>query len=189
MNRLLAELQRRNVLRVGMAYLVLTNTIRSIATLPFVNMSPDADNEYFADGISEEILNVLVRIPDLKVTGRTSSFSFKGRDLDLREIGSALGVEHILESSMRRSGKNLRITAQLIRSDTGFHLWSKTYDRQLLDIFDIQEDIAISVATELALSLRLEAGYNLVPDRTSDIVAYEKYLKAKQYYLQRGLRI
>ena len=161
---------------------------QTIAVLPFVNMSPDAENEYFADGISEEILNVLVRIPDLKVTGRTSSFSFKGRNLDLREIGSALGVEHVLEGSVRRSGENLRITAQLIRSDTGFHLWSKTYDRQLLDIFDIQEDIAISVATELALSLGLEAGNNLVPDRTDDVVAYEKYLRAKQYYLQRGLQ-
>ena len=160
---------------------------QTIAVLPFVNMSPDADNEYFADGISEEILNVLVRIPDLKVTGRTSSFSYKGRNLDLREIGSALGVKHVLEGSVRRSGENLRITAQLIRSDTGFHLWSKTYDRQLLDIFDIQEDIAISVATELALSLGLEAGNNLVPDRTDDIVAYEKYLRAKQLYLQRGL--
>jgi TolB-like protein len=159
----------------------------SIAVLPFVNMSPDADNEYFSDGISEEILNVLVRIPGLKVAGRTSSFSFKGRNLDLRDIGAALDVKHVLEGSVRRSGDNLRITAQLIRSDTGFHLWSKTYDRQLLDVFDIQEDIAISVATELALSLGLEAGNNLVPDRTDDIVAYEKYLRAKQLYLQRGL--
>jgi len=159
----------------------------SIAVLPFVNMSPDADDEYFADGVSEEILNALVRIPGLKVAGRTSSFSFKDRNIDLREIGAALGVQHVLEGSLRRSGDNLRITAQLIRSDTGFHLWSKTYDRQLVDVFDIQEDIAISVATGLALSLGLEAGNNLVPDRTDDIVAYEKYLRAKQLYLQRGL--
>ncbi len=159
----------------------------SVAVLPFIDLSPDGDQEYFSDGISEEILNVLVRIPDLKVAGRTSSFSFKGKNDDLRIIGDTLGVDHVLEGSVRKSGAQLRITAQLIRSEDGFHLWSETYDRELTDIFNIQDDIAKAVAKELALSLGLKAGETLVTDRTDDVVAYEKYLKAKQLILARGL--
>lgn len=159
----------------------------SVAVLPFIDLSPDGDQEFFSDGISEEILNVLVRIPNLKVAGRTSSFSFKGQDKDLRAIGAALGVENVLEGSVRKSGEKLRITAQLIRSSDGFHIWSETYDRELTDVFDIQDDIAKSVAAELALSLGLTSGETLVTDRTDDIVAYEKYLKARQLYLSRGL--
>lgn len=158
----------------------------SVAVLPFIDLSPDGDQEFFSDGISEEILNVLVRIPDLKVAGRTSSFSFKGKNEDLRAIGTSLGVDHVLEGSVRKSGAKLRITAQLIRSDDGFHMWSETYDRELTDVFDIQDDIARAVADELALSLGLGAGESLVKDRTDDLVAYEKYLKARQLYLARG---
>ncbi|MFT5521245.1 MAG: adenylate cyclase [Enterobacterales bacterium] len=157
----------------------------SIAVLPFIDLSQKGDEEYFADGISEEILNVLVRIPKLKVAGRTSSFSFKGRNEDLRKIGEALGVNHILEGSVRRSGSKLRITAQLIRGKDGFHLWSETYDREATDIFKIQDEIARAVAKQLALSLGLSSK-NLVKDRTDDIVAYEHYLHAKQLYLARG---
>ncbi|KCZ90794.1 hypothetical protein [Hyphomonas johnsonii] len=159
----------------------------SVAVLPFIDLSPDGDQEYFSDGISEEILNVLVRIPQLKVAGRTSSFSFKGKNDDLRDIGTALGVDHVLEGSVRKSGTKLRITAQLIRSDDGFHIWSETYDRELTDIFNIQDDIAKSVASELALSLGLKSGETLVRERTDDVVAYEKYLKARQLYFARGL--
>jgi adenylate cyclase len=159
----------------------------SVAVLPFVDLSPDGDQEFFSDGISEEILNVLVRIPDLKVAGRTSSFSFKGKNEDLREIGAALDVDHVLEGSVRRSGTKLRITAQLIRSNDGFHLWSETYDREMTDIFDIQDDIAKAVADELAISLGLKSGETLVADRTEDIEAYEKYLKARALFAQRGL--
>jgi len=162
----------------------------SIAVLPFVDLSPDGDQEFFADGISEEILNVLVPIDGLKVAGRTSSFSFKGRNEDLREIGKALNVNHVLEGSVRRSGTKLRITAQLIRSDDGFHLWSQTYDRELTDIFAIQDEIARSVAEQLAPSLGLSFGLSsetLVKDRTEDIVAYELYLRAKQLFEKRGL--
>jgi TolB-like protein/Tfp pilus assembly protein PilF len=157
----------------------------SVAVLPFTDLSQEGDQEFFADGISEEILNVLVGIPDLKVAGRTSSFSFKGRNEDLREIGAALGVNHVLEGSVRRSGTKLRITAQLIRGEDGFHLWSETYDREIADIFEIQDEIARSVADQLAVSLGLSSK-SLVPDRTEDLVAYENYLRARQLFLQRG---
>ena len=103
---------------------------RSIAVLPFVNMSDDAANEYFSDGISEEILNALAKVKDLKVAGRTSSFAFKGKDQDLRTIGETLGVENILEGSVRKSGNQVRITAQLVKASDGFHLWSETFDRE-----------------------------------------------------------
>ncbi len=105
--------------------------LKSIAVLPFVNMSDDAANEYFSDGISEEILNALAKVKDLKVAGRTSSFAFKGENQDLRRIGEALGVKHILEGSVRKAGNTVRITAQLVQVDDGFHLWSDTYDREL----------------------------------------------------------
>ena len=104
---------------------------KSIAVLPFVNMSGDAENEYFSDGISEEILNALAKVKELKVAGRTSSFSFKGQNQDLRQIGETLGVEHILEGSVRKDGNQIRITAQLIQVEDGFHLWSESYDREL----------------------------------------------------------
>jgi TolB-like protein len=125
---------------------------RSIAVLPFVNLSDDRD--HFADGLSEELLNLLAKSPDLKVAGRTSSFAFKGRNEDLREIGEALGVEHVLEGSVRRSGERLRITAQLVEVDDGFHVWSDTYDRQMADIFDIQDDVAGAITDALSCACR-----------------------------------
>jgi TolB-like protein/tetratricopeptide (TPR) repeat protein len=157
----------------------------SVAVLPFADMSPDSDQAYFADGISEEILNVLVRIPGLQVAGRTSSFAYRGQDQDLRIIGDALDVSHVLEGSVRRSGTRLRITAQLIRSADGFHIWSETYDREIADIFDIQDDIAGAVADELATSLGLDTGAVSVA-RTSDLAAYESFLHARQLYRDRG---
>jgi TolB-like protein/tetratricopeptide (TPR) repeat protein len=168
---------------------IIAEDVTSIAVLPFIDLSPNGDQEYFADGISEEILNVLVPINGLKVAGRTSSFTFKGSNKDLREIGAALNVNHVLEGSVRRSGTKLRITAQLIRSDDGFHLWSETYNRELTDIFEIQDEIARSVAEQLAASLGLSFGLSsetLVKDRTKDIVAYELYLRAKQLFEKRG---
>jgi len=160
-------------------------TTVSIAVLPFVDLSEAGDQEYFSDGISEEILNVLVRIPELGVAGRTSSFAFKNQNQDLRIIGEALGVNHVLEGSVRRSGERLRITAQLIRSSDGFHIWSETYDRDLIDIFAIQDEIALAVSEQLAVSLGLN-GENLVRNRTLDIEAYEAYLEARQLFTQRG---
>jgi TolB-like protein/Tfp pilus assembly protein PilF len=158
---------------------------KSIAVLPFADMSQEGDQEYFADGISEEILNVLVRIPNLKVAGRTSSFSYKGKNEDLRKIGESLNVNHILEGSVRRSNTTLRITTQLIRSDDGFHLWSETYDREMADIFDIQDEIAKAVADQMVISLGLEVKTS-EPNRTTDLVVYEDYLKAKQLFIKRG---
>lgn len=125
----------------------------SIAVLPFANMSADPENEYFSDGLSEELMNVLARNPGLKVTGRTSSFSFKGKQEDLREIGQKLGVETLLEGSVRKSGNRVRITAQLVKAADGFHLWTETYDRVLDDIFVVQDDIAKSVSEAMNVAL------------------------------------
>ena len=125
----------------------------SIAVLPFVNMSRDEENEYFSDGLSEELLNVLAKVPELKVTGRTSSFAFKGKQEDLRDIGQKLGVATLLEGSVRKAGNRVRITAQLIKVEDGFHLWSETYDRVLDDIFAVQDDIARSVSKALHVTL------------------------------------
>src|SRR5438046_9802002 len=114
----------------------------SIAVLPFVNMSEDKANEYFSDGISEELLNLLAKIPQLQVTARTSSFSFKGKEVAIPEIARTLHVAHVLEGSVRKAGNSVRITAQLIKAGTDTHLWSQTYDRKLDDIFKIQDEIA-----------------------------------------------
>jgi TolB-like protein len=144
---------------------------QSIAVLPFVNMSDD--NDYFADGLSEELLNLLAKIPDLKVAGRTSSFAFKGINRDLREVGEALDVTKVLEGSVRRSGDRLRVTAQLINVADGYHLWSETYNRQMADIFDIQDDVAGAITDALQLHLTPQA------DRpTQNMDAYALYLEA-----------
>ena len=122
---------------------------KSIAVLPFVNMSSDPEQEYFADGISEEILNALAKVTELKVAGRTSSFAFKGKNEDLLEIGKVLRVNHILEGSVRKSGNRVRITAQLIKVEDGFHMWSETYDCELNDIFVIQDEISAAILSQL----------------------------------------
>ncbi len=150
---------------------IIATDTQSLAVLPFVNMS--GDDDYFADGLSEELLNLLAKIPGLKVAGRTSSFTFKGRNEDLREIGDALNVTKVLEGSVRRSGERLRITAQLINVADGFHIWSETYDRQMADIFDIQDDVAGAITD--ALQLHLTSG----SDRpTQNAEAYALYLEA-----------
>ena len=148
----------------------------SVAVLPFVNMSSDPEQEYFSDGISEEILNVLTRIPNLKVAARTSSFQFKGRNLDIAEIGKQLRVNHVLEGSVRKSGTTLRITTQLIEAETGFHVWSETFDRKLEDVFAIQGEIASAIATELETRLTPEQNTASTP---IDMEAYSLYLKAR----------
>jgi len=158
---------------------------KSIAVLPFVNMSEDTGNEYFSDGISEEILNALAKVDDLKVAGRTSSFAFKGQNQDLRQIGEALGVNHILEGSVRKAGAKVRITAQLIQVDDGFHLWSETYDRELTDVFAIQDEIANAILTQL--KARLVEGETPAPLATrTSTEAYELYLLAKQRMYERS---
>jgi TolB-like protein/Tfp pilus assembly protein PilF len=157
---------------------------KSIAVLPFVNMSADADNEYFSDGISEEILNALARVKELKVAGRTSSFAFRDKDQDLRTIGEALNVAHILEGSVRKSGNKLRITAQLIKVDDGFHLWSDTYDRELTDVFAIQDEIATAILEQLKAQLLDGAQTELAVQRT-DTEVYDLYLLARQRLYER----
>jgi TolB-like protein len=157
----------------------------SIAVLAFADLSPEGDQGYFADGIAEEILNALVRIEGLRVAGRTSSFHFKGRNEDLRTIGATLGVAHVLEGSVRKQADRVRITAQLVRSDDGFHLWSETYDGDLSDIFELQERIARAITGELRLVLRGEQQDQLVPVATSDPEAYALYLEASEVYNRR----
>jgi TolB-like protein len=125
----------------------------SIAVLPFINMSDDANNEYFSDGLSEELLNLLAKIPELRVAARTSSFSFKGQQLEIPEIAARLKVGHVLEGSVRKAGNQVRVTAQLIKADDGFHLWSETYDRTLDNIFTVQDEIAAAVVDALKISL------------------------------------
>ncbi len=132
---------------------VVANTEKSIAVLPFVNMSSDPEQEYFSDGLSEEILNLLAKINGLKVIGRTSSFAFKGKNEDLREIGKALGVTTVLEGSVRKSGGRVRVTAQLINVSDGSHLWSDTYDRTMTDIFAVQDDVAASIIDALHIHI------------------------------------
>ncbi len=151
----------------------------SIAVLPFVNMSSDAEQEFFSDGITEQILNSLASVQELKVAGRTSSFAFKGRNEDLRIIGDALGVENILEGSVRKSGTTVRITAQLVQVEDGFHLWSATYDRELTDVFAIQDEIANEILKQLRSKLLGDDVVIATAQRTSPEV-YELYLQAKQ---------
>ena len=148
----------------------------SIAVLPFVNMSEEKSNEYFSDGISEELLNLLAKIPQLQVTARTSSFAFKGKETGIPEIARTLHVAHVLEGSVRKSGNSVRITAQLIKAGTDTHLWSQTYDRKLDDIFAIQDEIAADVVKQLKVTL-LGAAPKV---RTTNPEAYALYLQASQ---------
>ena len=157
----------------------------SIAVLPFVNMSADPDNEYFSDGISEEILNVLSRIPELKVAARTSAFAYKGSNAKVAQIARELGVNHVLEGSVRKAGDQVRITAQLIQADNGFHLWSETYDRQLTNIFAIQDEIAAAIAQSLKVTLSLESGKSGNRTGTASVPAYEHYLQGMSLWHQR----
>jgi TolB-like protein len=150
---------------------------RSIAVLPFVNMSSDQEQEWFADGLTEEILNALARTPDLLVASRTSSFQFKGQNTDIGEIARKLGVAHVLEGSVRRGGERLRVTAQLIRASDGFHLWSETFDRAPEDVIAIQEDVAYEIARALDTAMDPDALKQMVSAGTASVAAYEAYLE------------
>jgi TolB-like protein len=159
----------------------------SIAVLPFVNMSADAENEYFSDGIAEELLNVLVRVKDLEVASRTSSFAYKGKDLPLSQIATELKVNHILEGSVRKAGNRVRITAQLIKADSDRHLWSETYERELDDIFDIQEEISNHIVDELKIALDVDEAADMarLQRPTDNTEAYELYLQGRYKWRQR----
>jgi TolB-like protein/tetratricopeptide (TPR) repeat protein len=153
----------------------------SVAVLPFVNMSDDADNEYFSDGLTETLLHMLAQVPELKVAARTSSFAFKGQNRSIQEIAGALGVAHVLEGSVQRADDRVRVTAQLIRASDGFHVWSEVYDRTLDDIFAIQDEIASKVGSALSASLLPDNGETRVAGvTTSDPDAYDLYLQARK---------
>jgi len=158
---------------------------KSIAVLPFSDLSPAHDQEYFSDGMAEELLNALAKVKDLKVAGRTSSFSFKGKNEDLRTIGKALNVANILEGSVRKQGDKVRITAQLIHTEDDFHLWSETYDGDLSDVFALQERIARAITDKLAVALSGEAGKPLVAVATNNPEAYALYLQASGIFNRR----
>ncbi|MGL6224268.1 MAG: tetratricopeptide repeat protein [Steroidobacteraceae bacterium] len=150
--------------------------VKSIAVMPFVNMSPDPNNEYFSDGISEELLNLLAKVDGLKVAARTSSFKFKGTKTDINEIGTALGVATVLEGSVRKSADQVRITAQLIKVEDGFHLWSATYDRSLDNIFEVQDEIAGAIVEALKLPLLGTTAAPVSAKPTQNVAAYDLYL-------------
>jgi TolB-like protein/Tfp pilus assembly protein PilF len=156
---------------------------KSIAVLPFVNMSSDPEQTYFSDGIAEELLNALVKLPGLKVAGRTSSFAFRDKADDLRAIGKALDVNHILEGSVRKQGTRIRITAQLVKAEDGYHLWSETYERDVGDIFALQDEITARIMEALQLTL----GHAPEPTPTASAEAYALYLRARQQLALRGL--
>ena len=158
---------------------------KSVAVLPFVDMSEKKDQEYFSDGMSEELIDMLTRIPDLRVPARTSSFYFKGKQATIAEIAKALGVAHVLEGSVRKSGKTLRVTAQLVRMDNGYHMWSQTYDRNVKDIFKVQDEIATAVVEALKAQL-LPVQQPARGHHTANTEAYNEYLVGRQFYNQRS---
>lgn len=197
------EEQLKNVTQSMRLYMVVTNLssnepvltsttynpalLKSIAVLPFVNMSNDPEQEFFSDGISEEILNSLSHVKQLKVAGRTSAFQFKGQNIDLREVGKKLNVTNVLEGSVRKHGKRLRITAQLINVEDGYHIWSERYDRDIDDIFTIQDEIALAITEKLKITL-LDEEIVQVKKKccTNDPQAYEEYLRGRFYLARRG---
>jgi TolB-like protein len=160
-----------------------TSVQPSIAVLPFADMSPGKDQEYFSDGIAEEILNALAQVEGLQVTGRTSSFSFKGKNEDLREIGQKLGVSAVLEGSVRKAGNRVRITAQVVKVANGFHVWSQAYDRDLTDIFAVQDEIAKAVVDALKVKLLSGAARSPKVHAARDPEAYRLYLLGRSLFL------
>jgi len=157
----------------------------SVAVLPFTDMSPERDQEYFCDGMAEELINALTKVKELRVAARTSSFQFKGRSEDVREIARSLGVRSVLEGSVRRAGDRLRVTAQLVTAEDGYHLWSETYERQLEDVFAIQDEISRAIVDTLRPTLVGEPERDLVRASTQSMEAYDHYLRGRYYWDQR----
>lgn len=184
------------IVALGVLYMILgrapeTTERKSIAVLPFTDLSPQKDQEYFCDGMSEEIINALANVPSLYVASRTSAFQFKGKDTDILTIGERLNVSTVLEGSVRKSGNTLRITAQLINATDGYHLWSETYDRKLDDVFNIQESISRFIVDALKLKLTIGKDERLVKKYTDNLEAYTLYLQGRYYWNMRseeGLR-
>ncbi|MFY0713018.1 helix-turn-helix domain-containing protein [Seonamhaeicola sp. NFXS20] len=159
--------------------------VQSIAVLPFVNRTNNSENEYFCDGITEEIINALTKIEQLKVIARTSSFAFKGKEVDIRDVGKQLGVNTILEGSIKKSQDKVRITAQLIDVNDGIHYWSKKFDRQLIDIFDLEDEISLAIADEVRNNFgHFEVQEHLIEQPTNNINAYQLFLKGRSLQLK-----
>ena len=154
----------------------------SIAVLPFVDMSPDKDQGYFCEGVAEEILNALTKIPQLSVAARSSSFQYRAGSGDVRDVGRELGVKAILEGSVRKSANRIRVTAQLVKASDGYHLWSKTYDEEIDDVFAIQDEIATSIANALLETLKPSEPLAIHTRSTTDVGAYEYYLRGRQFF-------
>ncbi len=185
-----AELERKSspetqtqIIKTGI--IAPTESRNSIAVLPFANMSNDQGNEYFCDGLAEELLNALAKIDDLKVAARTSSFFFKGQNANASDIGRTLGVKTILEGSVRRFGDRVRITVQLINSTDGYHLWSERYDREMSDIFDVQDEITLAVVDALKVQLLGEEKEALLKRYTNNAEAYHLYLRGRFFFTKR----
>jgi eukaryotic-like serine/threonine-protein kinase len=176
-----SRFQTMNEVRAAIehAFIKPAENFPSIAVLPFANMSADKENEYFSDGLAEEILNLLAKIPGLKVMARTSSFAFRGKEQDIRKIAETLGVSNVLEGSVRKAGNRIRLTAQLIHAADGSHLWSERYDRELADVFAVQDEISASIAE--ALHTKLSPQPSMKPRYTPKLPAYEALLKARYY--------
>ena len=162
-----------------------TSIEQSVAVIPFVNMSGDPDNEYFSDGITEELLNALAQLPGLRVPGRTSSFAFKGQNITIRQIADTLDVAHVLEGSVRRDEDRVLITAQLVEAETDTHLWSDTFERELEDIFAIQREIATAIVDQLQIALSGDQEARLVAEGTESPEAHEAYLRGRYLWNQR----
>jgi non-specific serine/threonine protein kinase len=171
--------------RMAVPGVAASTCISSLAVLSFTNMSADKENEYFCDGLSEELINALTHIRQLRVVARTSAFAFKGKEIDIREVGKKLNVGAVLEGSVRKSGQRLRITAQLINVDDGYHIWSGQFDREMKDIFDIQEEISLTIADHLKLKLLKGEKEKILKRYTEDHEAYEYYLKGRYFWYRR----
>jgi adenylate cyclase len=156
----------------------------SIAVLPFANMSGDAEQEYFADGISEDIITALSKLPQLFVIARNSAFTFKGKNVNVGEVGKDLGVRHVLEGSVRKSGSRVRITAQLVDATTGGHMWAERFDRDLTDIFAVQDDVTSHIVSALALNLSRDDRQSIAAERTNDQEAYDLFLRGRELWWQ-----
>jgi len=159
-----------------------TSSMPSLAVLPFANLSGDKENEYFSDGLAEDIIDALAQVPGLRVMARTSAFAFRGKEADVREIGPRLNVEHILEGSVRRAGNRVRVTAQLVKASDGYHLWSQRFDREMTDIFAIQDEISQAIVEKLRV--RLSTDRPLVKRYTENLAAYDLCLKARYHQMK-----
>ena len=177
------DLKAKNLLRVAPV-----KPSASIAVLPFIDMSPTKDQEYFCDGMAEELINSLTHIKDLRIVARTSAFSFKGKDVDVRDIGRTLNVDHVLEGSVRKSGDQLRITAQLVNVNDGYHLWSERYDRQADDVFTIQDEITLKIVDKLKVEIFGDEKISVQERHSSNIDAYNAVLKAR-FFIQKFSKV